>query len=136
MKHLSVVLCLLMVTTGCGLSNANSSGSGSASLASANGTYWKSNALPTSLYTLALYLNANGQGQCSYYSYNQWYGPYNISWQYSNGSLALGNGSDCLAPLIDGIQTTGSPVLGFSGTLEDGSAQYQLDFSQQTGSIP
>jgi hypothetical protein len=136
MKRLSVVVCLLIAATGCGFSNSNSSGSGSGSLASANGTYWKSAPLAGSLYTLALYLNSNGQGQCSYSSYNQWYGPYNISWQYSNGSLAIGNGSNCLASLIDGIQTTGNPTLAFSGTLESSGAQYQLDFSQQTGSIP
>lgn len=135
MKYLAGLLCLLIVATGCGMYNNNGS-SGSGSLASASGTYWKSAPLPTSLYTLALYLNSNGSGQCSYSSNSQWYGPYSITWQYSYGSLAIGNGSNCLAPLIDGIQTTGNPTLAFSGTLEDSGAQYQLDFSQQSGNIP
>jgi hypothetical protein len=139
MKYRTVVLSVLLLTTGCGLTNpanTNNGSNSSSSLATANGTYWKSNALATSLYQLALTLNSNGTGQCSFYSYTQWYGPYDITWTYSGGNLALANGTNCLAPIIGGIQTTGNPALAFSGTLEDGSNQYPLDFSLMTGSIP
>jgi hypothetical protein len=144
MKRILVALCLLAYATGCGNSTTNSnsgnsssnnSSNGAASLANSSGTYWQSSVIAGNGYYLELFLNSDGSGQCSYIANSQSYGAYNISWQLSNGNLALANGSDCLAPLISGVQETGNPVLAFTGTLNDGSYQSQLTFSLQSGTI-
>jgi hypothetical protein len=128
-------LCLSLFAAGCGLSSKNN-GNSSVSLANSSGTYWQSSVLAGNGYYLNLYLNSNGSGQCSYIANSETFGPYNISWQYSDGNLALANGNDCLAPLISGIQVTGSPAEAFTGTLNDGQYQYALTFSLSSGNIP
>ncbi len=137
MKRVTVALCLLVLTTGCGMnSNNGNSNNGGASLANASGSYWRSSVIAGNGYYLNLFLNSNGSGQCSYVANSQTYGPYNITWQLSGGNLALGNGSDCLSPMISGVQETGNPVLAFTGTLNDGTYQYPLTFSLQSGTVP
>ena len=142
MKRIVVVLCFLAFAAGCGnpsnngnSSNNNNNSNTAPSLANSSGTYWQSSVIAGNGYYLELFLNSDGSGQCSYIANSQTYGAYNITWQLSNGNLALANGSDCLAPLISGVQETGNPALAFTGTLNDGSYQSQLTFSLQSGTI-
>ncbi|HTW57853.1 MAG TPA: hypothetical protein VMD99_06980 [Terriglobales bacterium] len=137
MKRFAAALCLLVITIGCGTSTNNStSNNGGASLANSSGSYWRSSVIAGNGYYLNLFLNSNGSGQCSYVANSETFGPYSISWQLASGNLALANGSNCLAPMISGVEETGNPVLAFTGTLNDGSDQYPLTFSLQTGNIP
>ena len=142
MKRLAIALCLLAVAVGCGMnpnssnSNNNNSNNGTASLANSSGSYWRSSVIAGNGYYLNLLLNSNGSGECSYVANSQTYGPYDISWQLANGNLGIANGSDCLAPMISGVQETGNPALAFTGTLNDGSYDYPLTFSLQSGNIP
>ncbi len=128
---------IAVVLSGC-MSNSTNSGSNSTpSLANPTNTYWQSAPLATSLYQLALVLNNNGSGQCTYKSSgSNWYPPTNITWQLSNSNLALANAGACLAPLITGVQITGNPPLAFTGTLNDSGATYAVTFSQQSGTLP
>ncbi len=136
MKRFTAALCLLVLTTGCGMISNNNSNNAGASLATPSGNYWQSSVIAGNGYYLNLFLNSNGSGQCSYVANSETFGPYNITWQLASGNLALGNGSDCLAPMISGVQETGNPVLAFTGTLNDGADQYPLTFSLHSGNIP